>query len=256
MTNTHTHVRRARVAFATALMAAAAFGFARSTAHAQTPRALETIDTLIARSRFREAATALDRWERDNAAKATDADRAVALLLRARMTTDGDSARSVYTSLSLGYPSSPEAAIALFRLGQHAVASNDNARAASYFQRIILDYADSPMHPEAVTWLAKVRTTGTPPRASNGASTAAPTKPAFALQVGAFREKSTAQTVVRRLTSQGFQARVVTVPGSALARVRVGRYATARAADEDLRRLRAAGQEAVVVDDARTEIGG
>jgi DedD protein len=77
---------------------------------------------------------------------------------------------------------------------------------------------------------------------------------AFALQVGAFREASTAATVARQMAKRGFEARVVTVSGSTLSRVRVGRFATSRASEETMRRLRAAGYEAVVVDDARLEV--
>jgi cell division septation protein DedD len=283
-------------------------------AHAQaTTISLGAIDTLLARSRFRDAAAALDAWEREHATSITTAERATALLLRARMTQEGDSARAVYLTLSLGYPSSPEAPVAMLRLGQLAAASGDVVRAKSYFQRVVKDYPTSPVHDEAVEWLAKTNSGAlTQPRnatTTNGAATSkstsstpnpvttraqnsqgsAPKPPAsagstpaasaqsgapavqggapaveggataaqagaFALQVGAFREASTAATVARQMAKRGFEARVVTVSGSTLSRVRVGRFATSRASEETMRRLRAAGYEAVVVDDARLEV--
>ncbi len=218
---------------------------------------LAAIDSLIARSRFRDAVTALDRWERGNAAQIKPAQRATALLLRARLTVDADSARSLYESLSLGYPSSPEAAVALLRLGQLAHARNDMTRANGYFDRVLKDYPDSPLHAEAQEWLKKSPAPRRSVRAPASTTTTAPSAAAaagpFTLQIGAFREKSTANTVAQKLTKQGFAARVVYVKGSALARVRVGRFATSKTATDDMRRLRTAGYEAVIVDDARAE---
>jgi TolA-binding protein len=98
--------------------------------HAQGGAAtLGAIDSLLMNSRFRDAAAALDKWERDNVNRITPAQRATALLLHARMNTNADSARALYLQLSLGYPSSPEAPVAFLRLGQIAFAAGDTARA-------------------------------------------------------------------------------------------------------------------------------
>lgn len=288
------HVRTAALAATFALVCAGVAVMVPARASAQaTSISLGAIDTLLARSRFRDAAAALDAWEREHVSRITAAERATALLLRARMTQDGDSARSVYQSLSLGYPSSPEAPVALLRLGQLAAASGDAVRAKSYFQRVVTDYPTSPVRDEAVDWLAKAnsgagvapmiaaaknaatppKNTATPPKntptstppvvtlprtstasaATASAATASAATGAFALQVGAFREASTAATVARQLAQRGFEARVVAVPGSTLARVRVGKFVTSRATEDTMRRLKSAGYEAVVVDDARAE---
>lgn len=234
-----------------ALAAGARTAPLRAQTDPQSTATLASVDSLIAHSRFRDATAALDQWDRDHANRITPAERATALLLHARLTQPADSARLLYLALSLGYPSSPEAPVALLRLGQIAAATEDSLRAVSYFQRVIRDYPASAVHDDAVTWLARMKARGpaapTPPASRDAANGV------YALQVGAFRESRTAVTVARQLTQRGFESRIVTVPGSTLARVRIGRFATTRAADDLMRRLRAAGYEAIVVDDARTE---
>jgi hypothetical protein len=257
-------MRNLRCVAATIAIVAASLSSA-APLHAQAGE-LAAIDSLISSSRFRDASAALDRWERANATTVTPAERATAMLLRARLIQDGDSARDMYMSLSLTYPSTPEAAVALLRLGQIAFTADDRTRAESYFQRIISDHPRSAVQPDAVAWLARVRDGGPAPApvtakpsvASPPAAKPAPTDAdaangAFALQVGAFRAANTARTVVRQLEKAGFDARAVTVPANQLVRVRVGRFATSRAAEDTMRRLRAAGFEAVIVSDARTE---
>jgi DedD protein len=75
----------------------------------------------------------------------------------------------------------------------------------------------------------------------------------YAVQIGAFRDKSSAAAAAKKLVQLGFDARVANVKGSALVRVRVGKFATSRAAADELRRLRSAGYDAVVVDDVKAE---
>ena len=253
------------------------------------PPSLASIDSLLSRSRFREATAALDAWDRALTTKVPAADRAAALMMRARMAGQGDKARDLYFEISSSYPSSREAAVALLRLAQLAVAENDTLRAVAHFQRVARDYPTADAAADAREWLAKLSpttptrnaqqpapstdatTSRTPPKpAQSSAPVSAPTSastPAaardtkagakdgpFALQIAAFREPSTAVTVAKKLTQRGFDARVVTVPGSTLSRVRIGRFPTSKATDDLLRRLRAAGYEAVVVDDAAKEI--
>jgi cell division septation protein DedD len=247
---------------------------------------LDRIDSLVARSRFRDAVAALDAWERAHtgskttASRATSADRARALMLRARLTQSSDSVRTIYVDLAASYPSSPEAPIALLRLAQLAYAEDDTLRALSYIQRLARDYQSTDANREAADirsrlgsqqatpQLAPQSQRQSPPqsqpqRQSQPQSTATPPPPptktapprdsAFALQIGAFKDANSAATVSRQLAKRGFEARVVTVPGSTLSRVRVGRFVTSRAADDLVRRLRSAGYEAVVVDDALKE---
>ncbi|MGH7460203.1 MAG: SPOR domain-containing protein [Longimicrobiales bacterium] len=75
----------------------------------------------------------------------------------------------------------------------------------------------------------------------------------FALQTGAFREVSSANTIAASLRRKGFDARVAYVSGSPLARVRVGRFSSSEAAASEARRLKSAGVNAIIVDDAARE---
>jgi cell division septation protein DedD len=245
--------------------------------------ALDNIESLIARSRFRDAAAALDAWENAHprgaaergrkAEQVSAADRAHAMMLRARLTQSADSVRTIYVDLASSYPASAEAPIALLRLAQLAVAEDDTLRAISYLQRIARDYPGSDANRDAAEWRARVTPpapqpkTASPSKTASAQKTASPSKTAsaqktasspardsaFALQVGAFKEASTAATVSRQLGKRGFDARVVLVPGSTLSRVRVGRFVSSRATDALLRRLRSAGYDAVIVDDAMKE---
>ena len=227
---------------------------------------LAAVDSLIAQSRFREATAALDRWETENAASPR---RAAGLLLRARMQMNGDSARSLYLAIAQGYPSSAEAPVALLRLAQHSLVVNDTARAHSYLIRIVRDYpnisadlrtdVDSTRVAARDPLRTRVTPTQSPPPQSARNTPASPPAAqsagtgAFAVQVAAFRDPKSAATFARQVGAKGFTARVAYVPVNTLARVRVGRFSSARDADDVMKRLRAAGFQPVVVADARDE---
>ena len=66
------------------------------------------------------------------------------------------------------------------------------------------------------------------------------------IQVGAYPSRAAADNVRKRLTSQGYLARVV--PAGRYYRVRIGRYATRAAAAPIVAKLRAARNEAIIVD--------
>lgn len=78
---------------------------------------------------------------------------------------------------------------------------------------------------------------------------------AYSVQLGAFRSPDGARELTRRLQRAGFDARAVSVEGSALVRVRSGRLATFREAAALRERLTAAGFEGVVVEDVAREKG-
>ncbi len=82
----------------------------------------------------------------------------------------------------------------------------------------------------------------------------APRQARFAIQVAAFREKSGARSVARKLENAGFDdVRLVTVPGSALLRVRVGSFANSTDAAAVMSKLKAAGYAPALVSDAQRE---
>lgn len=93
------------------------------------------------------------------------------------------------------------------------------------------------------------------PEAARGAPfPGAATGGAWAVQIGAFRNRVGAGGLVDELVAAGFDARLVGLPASALYRVRVGRFDDATAAEAALSRLRAAGHDGAVVSDARREL--
>jgi cell division septation protein DedD len=81
------------------------------------------------------------------------------------------------------------------------------------------------------------------------------TNHAFTVQVAAMTERPRAEALARQLRSDGFDVRVVSLQGSALLRVRVGLFATRAEAGLVARRVRDAGHDAIIVDDARRETG-
>lgn len=77
---------------------------------------------------------------------------------------------------------------------------------------------------------------------------------AFAVQIGAFRNPDGAAGLVDELIAAGFDARLVGVPDSSLFRVRIGRYGDLDQAGTELARVREAGHDGAVVNDARREL--
>lgn len=105
-----------------------------------------------------------------------------------------------------------------------------------------------------------------PPRAdpppTRGVERAPPARPdpptgevqRFAVQAAALRDRAGADALVARLRRAGFDPRIVRVEGSALHRVRLGRYEGTATAAQLARRVRQAGFDAVVVTDAHREV--
>jgi cell division protein FtsN len=94
------------------------------------------------------------------------------------------------------------------------------------------------------------------PAAAPAATPSAPRVPnsaRYALQIGAFREVRTATSMVAELRRKGFDARLTYVEGSPLARVRVGRFTTAAAAESEARKLKTARISSIIVNDAVRE---
>lgn len=96
-----------------------------------------------------------------------------------------------------------------------------------------------------------------PAAATTGWATPAPpaARPAgrYAVQSAAVRDATGARDLVRRLDAAGFPARTVVIGDGTLIRVRVGAYERPDDAQAAARRMRAAGFEAIVVDDVRDE---
>jgi cell division septation protein DedD len=76
----------------------------------------------------------------------------------------------------------------------------------------------------------------------------------FAVQTAAVRNREGAEALAGRLRRAGFDPRIVTVAGSELHRVRLGRFANTAPAAQLSRQVRQAGFDAVVVTDAHQEV--
>ncbi|HEX7050619.1 MAG TPA: SPOR domain-containing protein [Longimicrobiales bacterium] len=265
-------------------------GIATAARAQETP--VDRAEALVATGKYAEARTLLEQWwkDADGGLHAEPAVRARALLLRARLTPDPDSAADDYLAVILGYPTTPEAAQALLYLGQGLLATGEVSRAIGYLSRLASDYPGNAHRATGFLWLARAqRAAGNPAAACAAANhglrlasrepdllallrtekdatcTAAATDtmppatgaPAplgpFTVQTGAFREPGGAHALAERLRQAGYEPRLVYIPGSRLLRVRVGRFSDANAAEEQAARLHAAGFAAIVVADAAKE---
>jgi cell division septation protein DedD len=123
------------------------------------------------------------------------------------------------------------------------------------------DAAAQPPRASAAPAAAAERSAAPPPAATSAppapqarsANAARNTAPAFTVQTAAFRERVSAEAIVRELRAKGFAARIVLLDGSPLFRVRYGEFPTREQALAAARRIRDAGFEAFVVDDVRDE---
>jgi cell division septation protein DedD len=119
---------------------------------------LDRVEALIDADRYDDARSTLDAWWTANeSARVPGADRARALMLRARLAGDPAEAENHYLSIVFGYPISPEAPQALLRLGQALLAVGEAPRAAGYLQRLVADYPGRPERNLGQLWLARAQ---------------------------------------------------------------------------------------------------
>lgn len=125
---------------------------------AQTP-SLDRVETLIAEAAYADArATLAAWWDTRESASVPGAERARALMLRARLADDHAAAERDYLSIVLGYPTSSHTPLALLRLGQGLLAAGEPARAAGYLQRLVADYPGRQERTVGLLWLARAQT--------------------------------------------------------------------------------------------------
>lgn len=144
---------------ARALLAAALLAGAAAPAAARQGAQLDAVEAAAAAGRLTEARTLLERWNREHpvGGAAPSADRARALLLAGRLSTDFANAEDAYLAVVLGHPSSAAAPEALLRLGQGLLAAGDAARAAAYLERLAADYPGAPQRAPGLVWLARAQ---------------------------------------------------------------------------------------------------
>ncbi|MEJ2678661.1 MAG: SPOR domain-containing protein [Gemmatimonadota bacterium] len=136
----------------------------------QTPT-LDEVEQLALSGQYQQARQAIDEWWRATP-DPSPADAVRGHMLRGRLTVDPDSAEADYLAIALGYPTQPEAAEALLRLGQLLLMKGDAQRAQGYLQRLAADYPGSEFHGPGLLWLARAyNATGRGAQACNAART-------------------------------------------------------------------------------------
>jgi cell division septation protein DedD len=246
---------------------------------AQAPPTLDRVEELTRDGRAEEARTELLAWWSESAAKASRRDVQRGLWLRGRLTVDPAQAELDFRRLVIEFPGGAFSDQALFRLAQIAYASGDSLAAVEQVARLGREYPTSPVRREADGWLA----TAGPVPAARGAGQPSTTSPAgsgasasrqaapsgaaapsggtdgtpsqgnFTAQLGAFSTFERAEALRRRVVAGGIDARIVTIPGSDLVRVRAGRFDSAEGVDAILRRLQDLGVAGALARDAHLE---
>jgi hypothetical protein len=238
---------------------------------------LDAVEALIRGGRTEDARDLLLRWWGEVRPKAPARDVQRGLWLRGRLTVDPGQAELDYRRLVVEYPGGPYSAGALLRLAQSAWEAGDSAAAAQHVARLAREYPGSRVRADAEAWLAAAGppprlpatssdtvlvTSGRVPPATAGATDTAPAPapPAataaaqhYAVQLGAFSTEQRARALLGKARDAGFDARLVSVPGSGLIRVRVGRFDSSSSAEPLLKRLESRGFTAAVVPDADRE---
>lgn len=252
---------------------------------------LAHVDSLVIRGELDRARASLRAWHSAHAVDpgANGATRAHALYLNGLLAPDWKAAEDAFLSVALTHPTTPHAPLALLRLGQglltaaHAGDAAAGTRASAYLQRLVTDYPTSPVRPSAFLWLAYAgENAGRDGDACSAATSAAqtarddatatlartvrlracgansplPNDPGletFAVQIGAFRARESADQLATRARAAGFDTRVVTIQGGSIFRVRSGSFPSLGDAASAAESLRRAGFDTAIVNDVRFE---
>ncbi len=238
---------------------------------AQESGALDRVERLSTMGKADQAREVLLSWWKSESSGASRSDLQRALWLRGRLTVDPAQAELDFRRLIVEFPGGPFTDRALYRLAQSAFASGDADAARKRVADLVRSYPGSRVARRAQDWIQEV---GDPPpplraTAADTASPAAarpagspasrPDEPAdasqgsYAVQLGAFVGSSNAEVLAKRARDAGLDPRVVTLPGSRLVRVRVGRFGAEAAARDLMGHVKDLGFQGVLVRDADKE---
>jgi hypothetical protein len=185
--------------------------------------------------------------------------------LRALLTVDPDQARIEYRRLVVEFPGGSYAASALTRIARIAEASGDTTGARNAWEALLREHRGSTSASLARERLgaysggsesasgANVAATPEGTRIEPSVPTAGERALDHAVQLGAFSSVGRARELVERARAAGLMPRLVTVPGSDLIRVRLGRFAGEPEAESLAGRARSLGFDALVVGEASRE---
>ncbi len=218
-------------------------------------QALQSVTALVSQGRSDQARRALIEWWDEQWPGASRRDKQRGLWMRARLTVDPALAALDYQRLVVEYPGGPYSDRALYRLAQAAEARRDARGAARHFETLAVDYPASRHAATATEWLGRNPVAVAALRSAEVAAIEeAPVESGgYAVQLGAFSDATGARRVADRAEAEGFSVRMVRVPGSALVRVRIGRFENQEDALELMRRVKAGGFEVALVTDAAQE---
>lgn len=230
---------------------------------------LDAVDSLAARGETAAARELLGAWWESRRDGASREEIQRAYWLRGKLSLAADEAERAYRHLVVEYPGGPYTARALLRLGLAAEARGEAERAGRYYRTLLRDYPWSPVRTDAERALGRLGPAGAGgeagPEASGGAGAGEGVRDAgtgertsgaprrHTVQLGAFSSVERARSLAERARGAGFDPRVVRVRGADLLRVRAGRFDDGDAAARLFERIRRAGFEAVLMDDAHRE---
>lgn len=232
---------------------------------------LGIIDSIASKGDIERARSILEGWWETDLQDANRHDRQYALWLRGLLTVDPELASLDFRRLAVSFPGGPYSDDALSRLGLISVANDDLLEASAYFRAILLDYPISPERKIAEEWLnsnqsalevlelaripeiqEQVQAIQKNTKSLGQVSSGSPGR--YAIQVGAFSNSQRARDLAKELAAKGFEVRVVGIKGTALSRVRIGRFKERQRASTLLHDLREIGQVATLVDDVFLEV--
>lgn len=247
--------------------------------------ALDRVEELARAGRAVEARVLLSEWWEGGRRMASRDAEQRAIWLRGVLTVDPGQASLDFWRLVVEYPLGPYTARALARIAGAADVSGDRAAAVRARETLVREHRGTPEAQRARAWLEArgeqppgpvepaarppdVEAGGAEPTSGAGDEAGGRADPAeeagasvrgdYAVQLGAFSTMIRARELMERARAAGLEPRLVRVPGSALARVRVGRFTGRPAAEELRRRVVGLGLEALVSEDASSEqpVGG
>lgn len=247
---------------------------------AQESSGLERAERHADRGEVEAAREALAGWQREFESSASLNQRAHGWYLAARLAEDGAAAELNYLRVVIEGSATAYADDALLRLAQYKYAQGEHSKAIEYLGRLRRDYPTSEHNAVALLWLSRSASAlGDAERACEAAEQGLRELPpgdaelerllreeraacqesvrTYTVQVGAFNDAESAQSLARELLARGFDAWVLNAtPQDPLYRVRVGRGLIEAEANRLADRLVADGYSPFLVSQSGQAGGG